>query len=101
MSRGEPIPIFSALKEGLEFAWSRPVLWGSYCVDFIAMVFAMPNALFPAIAPQFGGVKTLGFLYAAPAVGSLLISVWSGWTAGIKHEGQAIAISAMASLPLS
>ncbi len=95
-SRGEPIPIFSALKEGLEFAWSRPVLWGSYCVDFIAMVFAMPNALFPAIAPQFGGVKTLGFLYAAPAVGSLLISVWSGWTAGIKHEGQAIAISAMA-----
>lgn len=94
-NRSEPMPIFAALKEGIHFAWSRPVLWGSYCVDFIAMVFAMPNALFPAIAPQLGGVKTLGLLYAAPAVGSLIVSVWSGWTAEVKHEGRAIAISAI------
>jgi MFS family permease len=88
------ISIFQALKEGIQFAWNREVLLGSYCVDFIAMVFAMPNALFPAIALSIGGVKTLGLLYAAPAVGSLLLSVWSGWTASIKHEGRAIAISA-------
>lgn len=87
-------PIFHALKEGIQFAWNRQVLLGSYCVDFIAMVFAMPNALFPAIALSIGGVKTLGLLYAAPAVGSLLLSVWSGWTASIKYEGRAIAISA-------
>ena len=94
-TKSAPISIFAALKEGIHFAWSRPVLWGSYCVDFIAMVFAMPNALFPAIAPQLGGVKTLGLLYAAPAVGSLIISIWSGWTADIKHEGRAIALSAI------
>jgi MFS family permease len=58
------------------------------------MVFAMPNALFPAMALHFSDVKALGLLYAAPAVGSLVISIWSGWTAAIKHEGQAIAISA-------
>jgi MFS family permease len=89
-----PVPIFTSLQEGIRFAWSEPVIWGSYCVDFIAMVFAMPSALFPAIALRFSDVKTLGLLYAAPAVGSLLISIWSGWTAVIKREGQAIVISA-------
>ncbi len=91
----EIVPVLQALKEGIQFAWNRQVLLGSYCVDFIAMVFAIPNALFPAIALSIGGVKTLGLLYAAPAVGALIISIWSGWTASIKHEGQAIAISAV------
>ena len=87
--------VLKALKEGVLFAFKREVLLGSYCVDFTAMVFAMPNALFPAIALSMGGVKTVGLLYAAPAVGSLVLSIWSGWTENIKHEGQAIAVSAV------
>lgn len=87
--------VLEALQEGIQFAWKRQVLLGSYGVDFIAMVFAVPNALFPAIALSIGGVQTLGLLFAAPAVGALLISVWSGWTGSIKREGQAIAISAL------
>lgn len=87
--------VLEALQEGIQFAWKRQVLLGSYSVDFIAMVFAVPNALFPAIALSIGGVQTLGLLFAAPAVGALLISVWSGWTGLIKREGQAIAISAL------
>ncbi|KGP62675.1 MFS transporter [Legionella norrlandica] len=83
-----------SLKQGINFAFSRQELMGSYFVDFFAMVFAMPNALLPAIAQQFGGAKTLGLLYAAPAVGSLIISFVSGWTAKITHDGKAIAISA-------
>lgn len=84
----------SSLKQGLQFAFKRQELMGSYFVDFIAMIFAIPNALFPAMALSFGGVKTLGFLYAAPAIGSLLISFFSGWTANIKQDGKAIAIAA-------
>ncbi|KTD35218.1 drug:proton antiporter [Legionella moravica] len=86
--------IFSSLKQGLSFAFSRQELIGSYFVDFIAMVFAMPNALLPAIAQSYGGAKTLGLLYAAPAVGSLIISFVSGWTSRISHDGKAIAIAA-------
>ena len=86
--------VISSLKQGLHFAFSRQELMGSYAVDFIAMVFAIPTALFPAMAESFGGVKTLGFLYAAPAVGSLLISFFSGWTANVKQDGKAIAIAA-------
>jgi MFS family permease len=90
----EQISILHSLKEGLVFARSKHELLGSYFVDFIAMVFAVPNALFPAIAHNFGGVQTLGFLYSAPAVGSLLISFFSGWTVNVRHAGRAIAIAA-------
>lgn len=86
--------ILSSLKQGIRFAFSRQELIGSYFVDFIAMIFAMPNALFPAIAQSFGGAKTLGLLYAAPAVGALVISFVSGWTSKIRHDGKAIAVSA-------
>ena len=86
--------MFSSLKQGLLFSMQRQELLGSYFVDFTAMVFAMPNALFPAMALSFGGVKTLGFLYAAPAVGALLLSFFSSWTANVKQDGKAIAIAA-------
>lgn len=82
-----------SLKEGLAFAINRKTLLGSYLIDFAAMVTAMPMALFPAIAISLGGTRTLGLLYAAPAVGALLISLFSGWTHSIKSDGKAIAIS--------
>lgn len=84
----------SALREGLRYALSRQELIGTYLIDFVAMIFGMPSALFPAIAQSFGGVKTLGMLYAAPAVGALLLSLVSGWTRRIKRHGQGIAIAA-------
>ena len=86
--------VFRSLHEGLGFAIGRQELLGSYLVDFIAMIFAIPNALFPAIAHSLGGAKTLGLLYAAPAVGSLVISFFSGWTDRCRYDGRAIAIAA-------
>ncbi|MFT4058615.1 MAG: MFS transporter [Legionella sp.] len=86
--------ILDSLKQGVNFAFSRQELIGSYLVDFFAMIFAMPNALFPAIAHSLGGAKTLGLLYAAPAVGSLFISCFSEWTSNITHDGRAIAVAA-------
>ncbi|KTC90134.1 MFS transporter [Fluoribacter dumoffii] len=86
--------ILSSLKQGVSFAYNRQELMGSYMVDFIAMVFAWPNSLLPAVAQSFGGAKTLGLLYSAPAVGALFISFFSGWTAKINHDGKAIAIAA-------
>lgn len=85
-----------SLKKGLKYALSRQELMGTYVVDFIAMIFGMPTALFPAIALSFGGPKALGMLYSAPAVGALVISFFSGWTTHIKSHGKAIAISATA-----
>lgn len=85
---------WSSLKEGIQYAFSRQELLGSYCVDFVAMIFGMPMALFPAIAHSYGNVQILGMLYSAPAVGALFLSFVSGWTKSVKRHGLAIAISA-------
>lgn len=87
-------PVMASLKGGFKYAFSRQELVGTYVVDFVAMIFGMPNALFPAIAQSFGGAKALGMLYSAPAVGALAVSLLSGWAGRIKRHGVAIAVSA-------
>jgi MFS family permease len=83
-----------SIAEGLRYAWSRQELLGTYGVDMIAMFFGMPMALFPAIAEEFGGAGVLGLLYAAPAVGSLLATVTSGWVGRVHRHGLAIVVAA-------
>ena len=85
---------FQSIKEGLRYAVSRQELVGTYVIDFVAMVFSMPTALFPAIAESYGKTQLIGFFYSAPAVGALLASVLSGWTLKIHRQGFAIAIAA-------
>jgi MFS family permease len=86
--------LWAAFQEGIRFAGSRQELLGSYFVDFAAMVFGMPNALFPAIAQSYGGAKILGLLYAAPAMGAFLFSLYNFWDSAIKRYGVAIALAA-------
>lgn len=67
---------------------------GTYLIDFNAMLFGMPNALFPAIAEGLGGGAVLGLMYAAPAVGALAVSATSAWTARVTRYGVAIIVAA-------
>lgn len=87
-------PILYSIKQGFNYAISRQELIGSYVVDIVAMIFGMPMALFPAIAEKLGGVTVLGWLYAAPAIGSLLASTFSAWTEKVSRYGLAIALAA-------
>jgi MFS family permease len=82
------------IAEGVRYAWSRRDLLGTYAVDMVAMFFGMPMALFPAIAADFGGAGVLGLLYTAPAVGSLLATVASGWVSRVHRHGLAIIVAA-------
>lgn len=91
---GQDKPSLKSIVEAIRYAISRHELLGTYVVDFSAMVFAMPNALYPAIAQSLGGTKYLGWLYSAPAVGALIITVLSGWTKNIKRHGAAVIIAA-------
>jgi len=86
--------IAASLNKGVQFALKRQPLIGSYLIDIIAMFFAIPNALFPAMAEKYWDTSALGMLYAAPAVGALVISFFSGWTSRVTREGRAIALSA-------
>ena len=80
--------------DGWAFARARPELIGTYVVDMVAMFFGMPQALFPAIADGLGGPGILGLLYAAPALGALLASATSGWTARVRRHGLAVIVAA-------
>jgi MFS family permease len=87
-------PSVAAVVEGFRYASSRQELIGTYVVDFVAMVFGMPLALFPAISDRFGGPSVLGLLYAAPAVGALGASLTSRWTPNVHRHGVAIMVAA-------
>ncbi|MBL7545162.1 MAG: MFS transporter [Bdellovibrionaceae bacterium] len=83
------------VKQGLRFAVSKPELIGTYVIDIVAMVFAFPVALFPALSESFGGAKSAGILFSSMAVGALVMTVFSGWTAKIKVHGRMVVISAV------
>jgi MFS family permease len=87
-------PSLRSIVEGFRYARSRQELVGTYLVDMAAMFFAMPMALFPQISEQYGGAKALGLLFAAPAIGSLLASLTSGWSAHVHRHGRAVALAA-------
>jgi MFS family permease len=91
---GAQAPSTLAIAEGLRYALSRPLLLGTYLVDMNAMIFGMPLALFPAIAQRYGGTRVIGYLYAAPAVGALIATLSSGWTAKVRRHGLAVAVAA-------
>ena len=88
------VPGIRSVLEGLKYARSRPELIGTYIVDLVAMTFAMPMALFPAIAAQSGSTPRAGWLFAAMSVGSLITTVFSGWTSRVRRHGAAVVVAA-------
>ncbi|WBB77878.1 MFS transporter [Micromonospora sp. WMMD882] len=87
-------PSLRSVVTGLRYARSRPELLGTYLVDINAMFFGMPQALYPFMAERLGGPAVLGLLYAAPAVGSLVATVGSGWTARVHRHGLMVVLAA-------
>jgi len=59
------------------------------------MFFAMPTSLIPFWADQLGTPWALGMLYAAGTVGSVLVTLTSGWTKHYRFHGRAITIAAL------
>lgn len=82
-------------KIGLKFALSKPELIGTYLIDIVAMVFAFPVALFPSMAEKWGGSNAAGLLFSGMAIGSLFMTLFSGWTIKVKHHGRAVIIAAI------
>jgi MFS family permease len=86
--------LLADLAEGLRFAWARPELMGTYIVDIVAMAFAFPVALFPAMAAADGRTEAVGWLLSAMSVGALAIGLFSGWTGKVTRHGRAVIIAA-------
>jgi MFS family permease len=79
---------------GLRFLATQPVLLLSFAVDIIAMVLAMPRALFPEVAEdRFGGGSAVGWLFAAIAIGSVIGGLTSGWIGRVRRQGVALVVA--------
>jgi len=81
--------------EALRLVASRRLLVGIFTSDLVAMIFGMPTAVFPALALSVLkiGAGGLGLLYAAPAAGALVGSLFSGWVRSVKRQGMAVFIA--------
>jgi len=92
---GAARPGLAAIAEGLRFARQRRAILGSFAIDFNAMVFGMPTSLFPVLALDVFkmGPTGLGLLAAAPAVGSFLGALLSGWVSSVRRIGRAVVLA--------
>lgn len=85
---------WSSIKNGFKYAVSQPVILGTYVVDIVAMVFAMPMALYPALATNWGGATAAGWLYAALPLGAMAIALLSGLIEKVRRQGAGVILAA-------
>lgn len=86
-------PSWDGIKKAWKYAFGRQELVGTYFIDIAAMFFAMPQALYPALA-VFYGEQYVGFFPASIAAGALLASLTSGWTKNIHRHGLMVTVAA-------
>jgi MFS family permease len=89
-------PSLRSIWEGGRYAWSRKELLGTYAIDLASMFFAYPTAVFPFLADDLKAPWSLGLMYAAGTVGSLVISLTSGWSSRVHRHGRMIVYAALA-----
>ena len=83
-------PSLAGLIDGIKYAFSRKDLLGTYMIDLAAMFFAMPTALIPFWADQLNAPWALGLLYASMTIGSIIVTLTSGWIKNVHFYGRAI-----------
>ncbi|WP_406038542.1 MFS transporter [Micromonospora sp. NBC_00898] len=84
----------ASIVDGLRYLSTTPVLLLSFAIDLIAMVLAMPRALFPEVAlERFGGGAAVGWLYSAIAIGSMLGGLTSGWIGRLRRQGLVLVVA--------
>lgn len=86
-----------SVADGLRYLAATPVLLLSFAIDIVAMVLAMPKALFPEAAEErFGGGAAAGWLFSAIALGSVLGGLTSGWTSRVTRQGRVLVAAVIA-----
>ncbi|MBV9079942.1 MAG: MFS transporter, partial [Elusimicrobia bacterium] len=70
------VSTFRSAVEGLSFVRSRPIIFSAMVLDCVAVLFGEVVFILPVFAEKLGvGPLGLGFMRAAPAVGSCIVSI--------------------------
>jgi MFS family permease len=89
----KPLKIsLSAFRDGLRFVAGSPEILWLMLLDFVATFFAGSLLLLPVFADQIFhvGVRGLGLLYAAPAVGAVLAALSMAALPAVEREGPVV-----------
>jgi Transmembrane secretion effector len=83
---------WGAVREGFGFVRRNRLISSTFAIDLVAMIFGMPQALFPVLAvTQFHrGPVVVGLLFAAPPVGALVQVLAGGWVGRVRRRGLAV-----------
>ena len=81
--------------DGFRFLRTAPNVRMTFVADIAAMLLAQPRVLFPAAGAVIlgGGARTVGYLYAAAAIGAVLATLTSGRLGAVRRQGLAIMVS--------
>ncbi|MEU8259251.1 MFS transporter [Micromonospora sp. NPDC048999] len=84
----------ASIVDGFRYLATTPVLLLSFAIDLIAMILAMPRALFPEMAQgRLGGGSAVGWLYSAIAIGAMVGGLTSGWIGRLRRQGLALVLA--------
>jgi len=88
----------AAIVEALRYVRQTPYLLSSLVMDFNAMLFGLPVALFPPLALDVFhvGPQGLGVLMAAQPLGAVLGGLSSGWLLRMRYQGRVVIVSVIA-----
>jgi sugar phosphate permease len=88
-------PGVAGLLEGVRFVLTQPVLLGAQTLDLFSVLFAGAEALLPLFAAEIlhVGAAGLGVLRAAPAAGSVLMSLYLSHRPLRGRMGRALLVS--------
>ncbi|MGE5831139.1 MAG: MFS transporter [Micromonosporaceae bacterium] len=89
-------PGWREVRAGLSYIWTSPVLLLSFAIDIAAMVLALPRSLFPEMAAERFGAGSVGWLYAAIGMGSVVAGLTSGWIGRVRRQGVALVAAVVA-----
>jgi MFS family permease len=83
---------FKSMYDGIHFVWKSPILFYTMLLDFIANFFSSATTLLPIFAKDIFmvGPQGLGFLYAAPAIGSIVAGLIMASLGNIRNQGKII-----------
>ncbi len=84
--------LLDGLSDGVRFVFSQPVVLGALSLDLFAVLFGGAAALLPIFAKDVLGVGEVGFglLRAAPAVGSVAMTVGLARFGQFERAGRAL-----------
>lgn len=78
-----------SIREGIRFIASRPIIFSTMLLDFVATFFASATTLMPIIAQEVlhVGVVEYGYLSAAPAVGAVIAALVISQIKELRRQG--------------